>query len=126
LIDAEQQSSKTFDKAILTFGSGAFGVSIAFLKDIAPKPFQNTLWLLGMSWLLFSAALIIILVGFVASQNACKAQIDITYESLINENEQTNRWTSVTSILAWTSVFALALAFLFAGCFVYWNKIHTT
>jgi hypothetical protein len=38
LIDAAREGARTFDKAVLTFGSAVFGFSIAFLKDIAPKP----------------------------------------------------------------------------------------
>jgi hypothetical protein len=37
LIDAARESARTFDKAVLTFGSVAFGFSIGFIKDIAPQ-----------------------------------------------------------------------------------------
>ena len=82
LIEAERDGSKTFDKAMLTFTSGAFAISITFLKDIIPFPHQNTLWLLGWSWLLFALSLIAILFSFLASQNACLAQIDIAFDAL--------------------------------------------
>ena len=38
LIDAARENARTFDKAVLTFGSAVFGFSIAFLKDVAPHP----------------------------------------------------------------------------------------
>jgi hypothetical protein len=38
LIDAGRESARTFDQAVLAFGSVVFGFSIAFLKDIAPNP----------------------------------------------------------------------------------------
>jgi hypothetical protein len=53
-VDAARESARTFDKAVLTFGSAVFGFSIAFLKDIAPTPARETLKWLGASWLLFS------------------------------------------------------------------------
>lgn len=124
LVDAWREGSRTFDKAILTFGSGSFAVSIAFLKDVVPNPLPNTLWLLGWSWILFSAALIIILFSFIASQNACQAQIDITYDDLINNRKRRNMWTTITSICNYSAIAVLAAAFVFAGCFVYWNKIY--
>jgi hypothetical protein len=124
LVDAWREGSRTFDKAILTFSSGAFAVSIAFLKDVVPYPFPNTLCLLGWSWALFSAALIIILFSFIASQKACEAQIDITYDDLINNTKRTNSWSTVTAVCNYSSIIVLGLAFLFAGCFVYWNIIY--
>ena len=67
LVEALREGATTFDKAILTFTSGAFAVSIAFLKDVIPKPYPNTLWLLGWSWLLFALSLVVILFSFLAS-----------------------------------------------------------
>ena len=54
LVDAARESSRTFDKAVLTFGAAVFGASIAFLKDIAPHPAPDTLTWLGAAWLFFS------------------------------------------------------------------------
>ena len=54
LIDAARESARSFDKAVLAFGSVVFGFSIAFVKDIAPTPVPDTLKWLGISWLLFS------------------------------------------------------------------------
>jgi len=55
LIDAARESARTFDKAVLTFGSVVFGFSIAFLKDVAPHPAPDTLRWLGIAWALFLA-----------------------------------------------------------------------
>ena len=38
LTDAARESSRTFDQAVLAFGAAVFGASVAFLKDVAPKP----------------------------------------------------------------------------------------
>lgn len=76
LVDAARESSRTFDKAVLTFGSAVFGFSIAFLKDIAPSPAPSTLgWLLG-AWFLFSFGLLSILLSFLFSHRACMVEID--------------------------------------------------
>src|SRR4051812_5487292 len=80
LIDAARESARTFDKAVLTFGSAVFGFSIAFLKDVAPNPIPTTLpWLLT-AWVLFSFGLLAILLSFLFSHSACHAQIVIGQE----------------------------------------------
>ena len=76
LIDAAREGARTFDKAVLTFGSAVFGFSIAFLKDIAPKPAAGTLVWLGTAWALFALGLFTILLSFLFSQRACRIEID--------------------------------------------------
>jgi hypothetical protein len=125
LIDAEREGSRTFDKAILTLASGAFGFSIAFLKDIVPHPYANTLSLLGWSWALFSLSLVTILFSFLSSQFACRFQIELTYEELIANTKRKNVWATITDVCNFASIIVLALAFILWGCFVYWNVIHT-
>jgi hypothetical protein len=71
LVDAARESSRTFDKAVLTFGAAVFGASIAFLKDIAPHPAPDTLKWLGAAWLFFSLGLLSILLSFLFSHRAC-------------------------------------------------------
>src|SRR5277367_4075746 len=76
LIDAGRESARTFDQAVLAFGSVVFGFSIAFLKDIAPKPAPETLRWLGTSWGLFSLGLLAILLSFLSSHRACMFEIE--------------------------------------------------
>jgi hypothetical protein len=78
LIDAGRESARTFDQAVLAFGSVVFGFSIAFLKDIAPKPAPETLKWLGVSWLLFSLGLLAILLSFLFSHRACMFEIGVS------------------------------------------------
>ena len=125
LIDAEREGSRTFDKAILTLASGAFGFSIAFLKEIVPHPFSNTLWLLGVSWSFFAVSLVVILFSFLSSQLACRIQIDVAYDAIFRNQKLPNKWSSITDFCNYASIAVLALAFTFWGLFVYWNVIHT-
>jgi hypothetical protein len=37
LIDAARESARTFDQAMLAFGSVVFGFSIGFIKEVAPN-----------------------------------------------------------------------------------------
>ena len=125
LIDAEREGSRTFDKAILTLASGAFGFSIAFLKNIIPHPFSNTLWFLGASWASFALSLVVILFSFLSSQLACRIQIDVAYFDLVKDEKRANKWATITGFCNYVSIVILALAFIFWGLFVYWNLIHT-
>jgi len=76
LIAAQRETAASFDKAILTVASGAFTVSLLFLKDVVPNPLPNTLWSLSWSWVLFALSLVTILVGFLSSQLVVTRQID--------------------------------------------------
>ncbi|HLZ00237.1 MAG TPA: hypothetical protein VKT33_14355 [Candidatus Angelobacter sp.] len=82
LIDAARESARTFDKAVLTFGSAIFGFSIAFVKDVAPSPIPSTITWLAVSWLLFSVGLLAILLSFLFSHQACMFEIKTGHDDL--------------------------------------------
>ena len=125
LIEALREGSQTFDKAILTLTSGAFGFSMAFLKDVAPKPFQNTMCLLSSSWFFFSLSLVVILISFLTSQKACNEQIDIAYDVIVKKEQRQTPWATVTAVCNYVSIISLLCAIICWGCFAYWN-IHFT
>lgn len=112
LIDAARESARTFDKAVLAFGSAIFGFSIAFLKDVAPAPAPETLKWLGLSWLLFSLGLLAILLSFLFSHQACMFEIQVGESALGNKDHKRKRnpWSLATS---WCN--GLCVAFLFIG-----------
>jgi hypothetical protein len=128
LIDAARESSRTFDKAVLAFGSAIFGFSIAFLKDIAPRPVPATLgWLLG-SWLLFSFGLLSILLSFLFSHRACMFEIDRGQEALNQyakgEKEfklRKNRWSIATDCCNVVCVVLLFFGLFSWSIFAYEN-----
>ena len=86
LIDAARESARTFDQAVLAFGSAIFGASIAFLKDVAPHPEHWTLkWLVG-AWGCFSVGLFCVLLSFIFSHKACMFEVDEGARLLGNPN----------------------------------------
>ena len=99
LIDASRESSRTFDNAMLTFGSAVFGFSIAFIKDVAPHPLTSTLWWLAASWLLFALGLLVICLSFLFSQRACDVEIKESVERLKNAGHESarNKWSDATA-----------------------------
>src|ERR1700730_5640330 len=112
LIEASRESSRTFDQAMLTFGSAIFGVSIAFIKDVAPIPVHSSLGWLVASWILFPVGLLCITLSFLFSQQACEAQITESEKKLWNPEHQasTNRWSVATTICNY-----VCIVFIFFG-----------
>ncbi len=76
LVKADHQASIDFDKAIMTLSGGAFGISIAFLKDVAPNPALGTRVLLIASWVAFAVSLAAILLSYMASMGALRKTIE--------------------------------------------------
>ena len=112
LIDAARESARTFDKAVLAFGSAVFGFSIAFVKDIAPRPIPDTLIWLRASWLLFSIGLLAVLLSFLFSHRACLFAIEVEEEALHKKDHKrrTNPWGIATDCCN-----ILCIIFLFSG-----------
>jgi hypothetical protein len=115
LIDAARESARTFDKAVLTFGSAVFGFSIAFLKDIAPNPAPDTLKWLGASWLLFSLGLLAILMSFLFSHRACLFEIEDASKALTISGYQ-HKWNPWSIITTWCNLLCVVLLFLGLLC----------
>jgi hypothetical protein len=118
LVDAARESSRTFDKAVLTFGAAVFGASIAFLKDIAPHPAPDTLTWLGAAWLFFSLGLLSILLSFLFSHRACLFEIDCATKEVIisGQPQKKNPWSTITT---WCNFLCIVLLFLGLLC---WSR----
>jgi len=123
LIDAARESARTFDKAVLTFGSAIFGFSIAFLKDVAPSPASDTLKWLGFSWGCFSFGLLAILLSFLFSHRACIYEIEVGEKQLTIQGYQRKRnaWSIATTCCNVVSVTLLFAGLLFWSVFAFDN-----
>ncbi len=75
LAEAGANQSRSFDKHVLALGAGALGISLVFLKDIAPCPDRHTLWALYISWICFIASMTITLVSFLCGKAAYSREI---------------------------------------------------
>jgi hypothetical protein len=111
LIEAARESAKTFDQAVLAFGSAIFGASVAFLKDVAPHPGHVTLKWLGIAWLLFSLGILAALLSFIWSHKACMFEIDAASATLGKPDapRPSNRWSTFTD---WCNYLCIGLLFL--------------
>ena len=64
------QAAQMHDKAILTLSSGAFALSMVFLKDIAPAPTDGSLTMLFFAWLSLFLSIAAVLFSFHFSSSA--------------------------------------------------------
>ena len=110
LVDAEREGARLFDKAILTLSGGAFGLSITFIRNLAPEIKPETLLFLICAWAGFGVSLLLTLSSFLMSQWACTRQRDILEKQFFAKRDADLRdanhpamWTkrlNVISILA--------------------------
>lgn len=111
LVDAAREATRTFDQAVLAFGSAVFGASIAFVKDVAPNPQSYSLKWLGCSWVLFSLGLLSVMLSFQFSHRACMFEIDEGAKALGNsEYQRRKNWSS--SLTAWCNYCCVVLLFV--------------
>ena len=117
LVEKHHTASQDYDKAVMTLGAGALGISLAFIKDVAGKDPNHT-WLLGIAWLLLVLSLVAIFVSFLTSQRAILRQI----ADLDSSVEQAHRdiYGGLTTTLNWASaVLFIAGVFVLLGFALY-------
>lgn len=109
LTDAARESLRTFDKAVLTFGSAVFGASVAFVKDVAPKPQGYTIPWLCASWICFAVGLLAAVLSFLFSYQTCIARIDHSAAKYLNpeRTEPKDWWGALTRCCNWGCVICL-------------------
>ena len=116
LVEAELEQSRLFDRAILTLSAGAFGLSLAFIRQIAPTIKVGSQFLLTCSWACFSLSILSTLVSFLTSQSACSKQRDILESEYFNHNNKSEKnkaavWTKRLNIVSIVT-FILGVTFL--------------
>ncbi|MCX6000202.1 MAG: hypothetical protein NTU41_11635 [Chloroflexi bacterium] len=115
LVNAELEQSRQFDKYVLAMAGGAFGLSLAFIRDVVPAFKAGTVLFLVASWSTFGVSILSTLISLLASQSALRRQREIL-DSQLGGEEQTearpdrNRMAVLTNTLNW-----FAALFLVAG-----------
>jgi VIT1/CCC1 family predicted Fe2+/Mn2+ transporter len=59
LIETHNAASESYDRGIMTLSGGSLGLSLAFIKDIAPHPVR--VWAIQSSWGLMVASLVFVI-----------------------------------------------------------------
>ena len=125
LIDIEVDSSNRLDRGILTLAGGALGLSITYIEKIAPEPSPSTLWLLGFSWFLLLATLLVSLASHLTSQSGMRRQRDILDLELekdeLTEDEKKNKWSLATHYLNISSMVTFSLGVILLCVFTLCN-----
>lgn len=121
-VEGEQESYQDFDKAMAVLAGGALGLSITFVKELAPHP-QYTL-ILFVSWMLFTAALLATLISFIASQHAFRQELqnlDNVQCGKLTPEQIKNRWSDATGYLNWVSITSFIAGVILFATFSYMN-----
>jgi len=105
-IEAEREAAHSFDQAMLTLSAGALGLSITFVRQVAPATPQHKEWLV-VAWSGFILALLATLASFLFSQSALRRQrdiLDLDYEGKLSAQQQKNIPATITDLLNWASI----------------------
>lgn len=125
LVEGEKSQSNSFDKYLLTFAAGTFGITITFMDLILSEILPNTKWMVSTAWGLLATSILFILISFLTSQIAYRKQIDILEEIYIHHNEEaeqtTNAWSVLTFIINSLSIFLFIGGIVFLFIFVVKN-----
>lgn len=62
LLEAEQDYGRSYDKYMLTLSGGALGLSLTFIKGVAPSGDLRCVWLVVVAWALLVVTVAIVLV----------------------------------------------------------------
>jgi len=108
LVEGEKMQSHLFDKAILTLGAGALGLSITFITKIAPKPKLGICLIL--SWGFLTLSILSTLLSFLLSQKAHRKQREVLKSELLCDKEMKNPFA------IWVARFNIfSIAFFISG-----------
>ncbi len=117
LIDVGREHARYFDKYILTLAAGTFGLSLLFIRQIAPQPEAGTIWLLATAWVAFGASILSTLISILLTQEASLKQIKMLDEQYkkhdLKEGKTKNMFTTCTRILNWASMFFFITGVIF-------------
>jgi len=121
LIDEEREAARTFDKAMLTLSGGALGLSITFIRQLAPNP--HTTGLLIAAWAGLTVALLTTCIALHVSQLAfqrARDLLDDDQRGVKGALERSNVPAAWTRRLNWTAtlVFVLGIALLAVFAFI--------
>ena len=124
-VESITASSDEFDKSLLTYSSGALGLSLAFIKDIVKLENAIALSWLYWSWLFLVSCIVLTIASYRLSIHAQQRRLDDARRFYTERDEKAfNRETVWSRMLDWCAY--LGAAFFLAGVlstvlFVYFN-----
>ena len=131
LIDAEREGARLFDRSILTLAAGTFGLSMAFIRQIAPQPEAASTYMLAVAWGAFGTSILSTLLSFLTSQFACRKQREILeltwfeddgkHDSNRDNKADRNCLATLTMILNCLSIVLFTIGAFFLAAFSFNN-----
>jgi len=109
LSSARENASRDYDKALLTLASGALGISLVFVHDVAPHP-RNTAWL-GWSWAMFGLSLLCVVASLLTSQSALRHAI----QAIDDEEADAYDTADQSRYASWTAGLNISAGATFLG-----------
>ncbi len=88
LFKRQLSNAEAFDKAILTYSSGALALSLGFLKDFVPLDHASGPYLLFSSWAMFAAAIVATIISYQVSQVGISRQVRLAERYYLEQEEK--------------------------------------
>lgn len=80
LIRLQLSNSEGFDRAILTFSSAGFALSITVVKDLVRNGPMHHAWSLQVSWVLFALSIATVVISYITSQQGINDHLDYAHQ----------------------------------------------
>lgn len=129
LVTGRRGAHQEYDRSVLSVAGAGLGLSIAFIKDIVPIAAASAVPILYLSWWLFAAAMVSVLVSFLTGQRAFDRQIRLADDYYSGRDpaayDAPNRFAVATRILNLVSCVALVLAIVCTVSFASVNLSRT-
>ncbi len=109
VLDDIKSGTENFDKNLLTFSSGALGLSLAFIKDIVPLGEAHLIPCLFVSWIAFALCILVTMASFQVSIQALQCSLPFA-EKYYFKNQRNafdehlkTRWCRAVDWCTWTA-----------------------
>lgn len=122
--DDTKSGSENFDKYLLTFSSGALGLSLTFIKEVVPL--EKAVWIPSLiaSWIAFVLCILVTLISFRISLRAFEKMVPYLNQFYLDGKvEAFNKhledvWTKAVDWCANLGIFFFVLGLVFTMMFV--------
>jgi hypothetical protein len=118
-------SSDEFDKSLLTFSSGALGLSLAFIKDIVKLESAIALNWLYLSWAFLTSCIVLTIFSYRFSILAQRKHLDDLEKYYLKDDKtalnKKTVWSRALTICAWGGAIFFLAGVLATVVFVYLN-----
>ena len=120
-IQQKKEQIQDYAKYLMLVSCGIFSVSFLFIEKITTPPISEKGFLL-VSWICFSATVIILILSFLFSSKAFDKEIEILDSNQSGENKKvSNTWNSLGIIFNILSFIVFVIGFIFLFIFAYNN-----